>query len=228
MNFPAIAKQTYERLRSQPAFSDITQFVMDHLKKISSSTERARFIHHVVDDCNREVFSHPMVKELSPCKAGCSGCCHTQVGITEEEAALLAERVNEGVIIDYNLLELQSKSGNKSEDFYKLSYDERRCVFLGSDDACRVYNDRPSVCRTNAVLGEASQCYPKDQSDELSSIRLLKTEQADMAIMGSFFMSKTSGTLPSMLGAILLKVKPSNKSKSSKTTKKSIFKDLEL
>ena len=228
MNFPAIAKQTYERLRSQPAFSDITQFVMDHLKKISSSTERARFIHHIVDDCNQEVFTHPMVKELSPCKAGCSGCCHTQVGITEEEAALLAERVNEGVIIDYNLLELQSKSGNKSEDFYKLSYDQRRCVFLGSDETCQVYNDRPSVCRTNAVLGEASQCYPKAQSDGPSSIRLLKTEQADMAIMGSFFMSKTSGTLPSMLGAILLKVKPSNKSKSSKTTKKSIFKDLEL
>ena len=228
MNFPAIAKQTYEKLRSQPAFSNITQFVIDHLKKISSAQERARFVHHIVDDCNREVFAHPMVAQLSPCKVGCSGCCHTQVGITEDEAALLAERVEEGVKIDFNLLEKQIKMGNNPEDFYKLSYDNRRCIFLGSDDACQVYNDRPSVCRTNAVLGEASQCYPNTNPDEAHSIRLLKTEQADMAIMGSFFMAKTSGTMASMLGNLLMKNKLSIQSKPAKSTKKSIFNDFDL
>jgi Fe-S-cluster containining protein len=230
MNFPAIAKQTYEKLRGQPAFSNITQFVIDHLKKISSATERARFVHHIVDDCNREVFAHPMVAKLSPCKVGCAGCCHTQVGITEDEAALLAERVEDGVKINYALLDQQIKMGNNPEDFYKLSYENRRCVFLGADDACLVYNDRPSVCRTNSVLGDASQCYPNTNGDESNSIRLLKTEQADMAIMGSFFMSKESGTLAFMMNKVLAASKPvenSNRSTAS-AIKKSIFKFLDL
>jgi Fe-S-cluster containining protein len=228
MNFPAIAKQTYEKLRSQPAFSNITQFVIDHLKKISSPLERARFVHHVVDDYNSVIFAHPIVQKFLPCKVGCSGCCHTQVGITEDEAELLASRVNEGLKIDYALLQNQIKVGNSPEDFYQLSYENRRCIFLGTDDSCQAYNDRPSVCRTNAVLGEASQCSPHVGDGEPETIRLLKTEQADMAIMGSFFMSKESGTLPNMLGRILLKNKPNIFPKNFEPRKKSVFNDIDL
>lgn len=222
MNFPAIAKQTYEKLRSQPVFSNITQFIIDHLQKISSPTERARFIHHVVDDYNHEVFAHPLVQKFLPCKVGCSGCCHTQVGITEDEAELLAERINEGLKIDHALLQKQIKAGNSTEDFYLLSYENRKCVFLGADNKCQVYTDRPSVCRTNAVLGEASQCYPHESEAEEQTLRLVKTEQADMAIMGSFFMSKENGNLAFMIGKILHKIKSSPVSKNPKLPKKSI------
>lgn len=225
MNFPAIAKQTYEKLRSQPAFSNITQFVIDHLKRISSPLERARFVHHVVDDYNREVFAHPLVQEFLPCKVGCSACCHTQVGITEDEAQLLVGRINDGLKIDYNLLQNQIKAGNNSEGFYQLSYKERKCIFLGEDNSCQVYNDRPSVCRTNAVLGEASQCSTQDGNVGPKALRLLKTEQADMAIMGSFLMSKENGTLAYMIGQIFLAIKPTTSSKNSKPRKKSIFID---
>lgn len=228
MNFPAIAKQTYERLRSQPAFSNITQFVIDHLKKISSPKERARFVHHIVDDCNREVFAHPIVQKFMPCKSGCSGCCHTQVGITDDEAELLVERIADGIKIDYALLEKQSKLGNNGQAFYSLAYNERRCVFLGADESCQVYNDRPSVCRTNAVLGESSQCAPLAGESEPNTIRLVKTEQADMAIMGSFLMAKNSGTLASMVSQLLIKNKMVPKAKKSQENKKSICKDIGL
>jgi Fe-S-cluster containining protein len=228
MNFPAIAKQTYEKLRSQPAFSNITQFVIEHLRKISSPTERARFVHHVVDDYNREIFAHPIVQKFLPCKSGCSACCHTQVGITEDEAELLAERVNEGLKIDYALLQKQVKAGNNPEEYYQLSYENRRCIFLGADDSCQAYSDRPSVCRTNAVLGEASQCSPHVGDGEPETIRLVKTEQADMAIIGSFLMSKDSGTLAQMVGQILLKNKSPVPPKNSEPRKKSISKDINL
>lgn len=219
MNFPAIAKQTYEKLRSQPAFLNITQFIIDHLKKISSPLERARFIHHVVDDYNREIFAHPLVQKFLPCKVGCSACCHTQVGITEDEAELLASKINEGIKIDYMLLQKQISVGNNPEEFYQLSYANRRCIFLGADDSCQVYNDRPSVCRTNAVLGESSQCSPGGNQ----TLRLVKTEQADMAIMGSFLMSKENGTLAYMIGRIFQKTKPVVAPKNNKPSKKSIF-----
>lgn len=228
MNFPAIAKQTYDKLRSQPVFSNITQFVIDHLQKISSPLERARFVHHVVDDYNREVFAHPLVQKFLPCQVGCSGCCHTQVGITEDEAELLIENINEGLKIDYAILHNQVKAGNNPEDFYQLSYENRKCIFLGTDNSCQVYNDRPSVCRTNAVLGNASQCYPHVGEGEPQILRLVKTEQADMAIMGSFFMSKESGNLAHMLGQILLRNKATISSKDSKPHKKSVFIDEDL
>lgn len=224
MNFPAIAKQTFDLLRGQSAFSSITDSVLFHLKKISSHLERARFVHHIVDDYNREVFAHPLVKELSPCKAGCTGCCHTQVSITEDEARLLASRVQEGVKIDNALLQKQMNAGNCSDEFYKLSYESRKCVFLGSDDLCQVYEDRPSVCRTNAVLGSATQCSTQNGQDIGQPIRLIKTAKADMAIVGSFLASKNNGTLGFMLGQILLKSAP----KKDQNKKKSISKDMDL
>lgn len=228
MNFPAIAKQTYEALKGQIAFSSITQFVMVHLKKIASPLERARFVHNVVDDYNRAVFSHPIVQQLSPCKAGCSGCCHTQVSLTEDEAHLLALRVNDGLKIDYSALQIQMQAGNSSEEFYKLSYEERRCLFLSAEDTCRAYNDRPSVCRTNAVLGEASQCSTKEGVAENQELRLVKTSQADMAIMGAFLTSKKSGTIAQMLGQIILQNATLSPAKKPQASKKSISIDNDL
>lgn len=228
MNFPAIAKQTYDTLKSQLAFLSISQFVIDHLKKISSPLERARFVHNVVDDYNRQVLAHPIVQNLSPCKAGCSGCCHTQVSVTEDEADLLISRINEGVKINYSALENQMKAGNDSDEFYKMSYDERRCVFLGTDDTCQVYSDRPSVCRTNTVLGEASQCSSTDDVIGKQAIRLVKTPLADMAIMGSFLASRDNGALAQMIGSRIFKNKRLSPAKTVPVHKKSIFNDQDL
>lgn len=201
MNVPAIAKSTFELLRNQPEFLAITDSVKVHLSKIRSSLERARFVHNMVDEYNKEVFSHPLLKEFVPCKAGCSACCHTQVSVTEDEAELLLHNINNGVEIDYNLLSLQSEKGNNTDDYYKLSYQERKCVFLDEKGACKVYKDRPAVCRTNAVVGAASQCSTDGKSQ--GQLRLVKTSKSDMVIVGAYMQSPVSGTLPMMLTAAL-------------------------
>lgn len=223
MNLPAIAKQTYDQLREQASFSKITDFIIHHLKKISSPLERARFVHHVVDDYNKKIFSHPLVQQFSPCKAGCTGCCHTQVSITEDEAHLLASLIDGGVKIDYARLQKQMKAGNESNEFFKLSYSDRRCVFLGSDSLCQVYNDRPSVCRTNSVLGEAEQCSTENGVKEGQTLRLVKTAEADMAIVGSFMAANSGGALAHMLGKILFSAQSKPKAK-----KKSVSNNIDL
>ena len=202
MNVPVIAKSTFELLKSQPEFLKITETTIFHLKKIKNSLERARFLHNVVDEYNTKVFSHPLLKELMPCKAGCNGCCHTQVSVTEDEAELLADNIFNGVEIDYKLLESQASVGNEASAFFAIAYNERRCVFLDEKGACKVYKDRPSVCRTNAVIGDATQC-DTSKSDKVSSIRLVKTQEADMAIVGAYALAKASGTLPVMLAKVL-------------------------
>jgi Fe-S-cluster containining protein len=197
MNVPAVAKRTFELLRNQPEFLSITDSVMTHLNKIKSNLERARFVHNMIDEYNAEVFSHPLLKEIVPCKTGCSACCHTQVSVTEDEAELLLDNINNGVEIDYKLLSLQADQGNYDSNFNKLSFQERKCVFLDEKGACKVYRDRPSVCRTNAVVGDASQC--STDGKEQSAIRLVKTSKADMVIVGFFSNTIESGTLPVML-----------------------------
>ena len=202
MNVPVIAKSTFELLKSQPEFLKITETMILHLKKIKNSLERARFLHNVVDEYNTKVFSHPLLKELMPCRAGCSGCCHTQVSVTEDEAELLADNILNGVEIDFKALDSQASVGNESSAFFAIAFNERRCVFLDEKGSCKVYKDRPSVCRTNAVVGDAAQC-DTSQGDKVSSIRLVKTHEADMAIIGAFALAETSGTLPVMLAKVL-------------------------
>lgn len=201
MNIPAIAKNTFDTLVNRPEFIKITTSVMNQLEKISNKLEKARFVHNVIDEHNKEVFSHPLLKELVPCKVGCSACCHTQVSVTEEEALLLLHNIDLGVDINYDQLSKQAAVGNDVTDFYKLDYKDRACLFLNEEGVCKVYKDRPSVCRTNAVVGEASQCDTNNKTQ--GSLRLVKTQQADMAIVGAFANSAESGTLPMMLAKVL-------------------------
>lgn len=201
MNVPAIAKSTFELLRNQPEFLSITHSVIEHLNKIKSKIEKARFAHNMIDEYNREVFAHPLLKQLVPCKSGCSGCCHTQVSVTAEEAELLLVHVDEGLKIDIEKLNLQAQAGNSPANFYQIPYAKRGCVFLDGGGNCRVYKDRPAVCRTNAVVGEASQCDTNGQ--EQGALRLVKTQKADMVIVGAFYAAEDSGTLPMMLAKLL-------------------------
>lgn len=200
MNVPAIAKRSFDELQGKSEYSTIVNFVLHRLSKLSDKLKRARFIHKIIDEYNEEIFSHPIVKQLSPCSKGCTACCHTQVSVTEDEAELLAHLIKSGVNIDLERFKIQMNAKDDSRAFYSIKYEDRRCVFLGQDGSCEVYEDRPSVCRTNAVLGEASQC---DTKDSIGPTRLIKTPKADMAIYASYLYSKSSGSLAHMVGKIL-------------------------
>ncbi len=200
MNVPAIAKKTFDQFKDNPEFNTLVRFVLEHLRKMTNPFQRVDFIHRAIDDLNEEVFAHPLIKEMSPCKEGCSACCHTQVSVTDDEAALLARRISEGVEIDLERLKLQVTAGDDDSAFYKMNFEERKCIFLGEDGGCRVYNDRPSVCRTNAVIGDASQC---DTTNGIQRTQLIKTPKADMVIYASFYNAKSSGALPHMVAKAL-------------------------
>jgi Fe-S-cluster containining protein len=197
MNFPAIAKITFDRLRTQSDFAFITNMLITELKEIRFAISRARFFHSKVDEYTKDVFAHPIVKEMSACKKGCSGCCHTEVSVTDDESELLALRVKNGTPIDLERLKNQVQSARARKNFYSLSYENRACVFLDEKGVCGVYTDRPAVCRTNGVLGSSEQCSTQDGAPK--SQRLIRTDHADMAIMGAFLISPTSGRLGEML-----------------------------
>ena len=196
MNVPAIAKKTFEELRNRSEYMSIVHAVLESLKRQNNPLTRARVVHELVDEFNKDVFNHPIVKQSSPCTKGCSACCHTQVSITDDEADVLVLRINEGLEVDLERLKAQSKARNDSNEYFKISFEERKCIFLDDSGACRIYEDRPSVCRTNAVLGEADQC---NTSDSIQPTRLVRTQQSDMAIFASFLFARSSGALPFMI-----------------------------
>lgn len=200
MNVPAIARRSFEELKSQSEFVKIVHHVIDRLKKIPNKYKRADYIHELVEEYNQEVFAHPLVMQFSPCKRGCTACCHTQVSVTDDEAELLVKRIKSGVKVDQDRLKLQMAAGDDGDAYYKISYGDRKCIFLDDEGGCSVYEDRPSVCRTNSVLGSADQC---DTSEGIKPTRLVRTSKADMVIYGSFYFSKSSGTLPHMIGKLL-------------------------
>lgn len=195
MRVPAVAKKSFDLLKDNPEYLAIVRDTLSRMKKLANSLKRAKYVHKEVDEFVAEVFSDPLVQKLSPCRQGCSACCHTQVSITADEAELLARKINNGVSIDMNLLEKQA-SVPADEYFSKLSFAERKCVFLDENGACKVYADRPSVCRTNAVLGTNEQC---DTSNGQKDLRLVLTRKADMVVYASFYYSEGSGTLPELL-----------------------------
>ncbi len=200
MNVPAIAKRTFDQFKNQNEFIGIVKIALDHLRKLTHPIQRAKFIHEAVDEFNTDIFAHPLIQQYSPCKMGCSACCHTQVSVTDDEAILLVEKIKDGVKIDYDRLKKQMSAKDDDSAYYKLSFEERKCIFLNEEGGCRVYEDRPSVCRTNSVIGESSQC---DTSNGVQKTHLVKTPQSDMIIYASFYHSKSSGALPHMVGKAL-------------------------
>ncbi len=200
MNVPAIAQRTFEESRGNPDLISIVNLTLEALQKLKTPEDRSTFLHQMINDFNVSVFSHPLVKQFSPCTKGCSGCCHTQVSVTEDEAIVLAKYIENGLEIDRERLSLQMTAKNNSTEYFKLKYADRKCIFLDEEGSCRVYKDRPSVCRTNAVLGSAQQC---DTSEEVKPVRLVKTAQADMVIYAQFLFSKKNGSLPQMVGELV-------------------------
>ena len=201
MNAPAGAQRPFEENRNRPEMMALVNLTLEGLKKLNSPEDRAKLLHTMINNLNVDVFSHPIVKQFSPCGKGCRSCCSTQVSVTEDEAIVLAKHIQDGLVIDQELLKIQQSAQNDSDEFFKLPFQSRKCIFLDDQGACRVYEDRPSVCRTNAVLGSAEQC---DTSVEIKPQRLIKTPQSDMVIYAQFLFSQKNGALPNMIADIIL------------------------
>lgn len=198
---PALAARTFSKLKGEREFRKISERLTMRLKKIPSFFLWAQRAHHEVDHQLSKDLRDPLAASLITCRRGCSACCHTQVSCTIEEASLLVKVAQDrNLTIDLELLKKQALQA--PERWYQLSYEDRKCIFVSDAGECSLYEDRPSVCRSNYVISHPIQCDTSHGSQH--PIRMLKTEHADMAIVGQFSASKKVGTLPSLLYEVLL------------------------
>lgn len=175
----------------------IVNDVIKRIKKLTSSSRRARLVHKEVNKKITKLFSDPAVQRNVSCRQGCSACCHTQVSVSDDEANLMHRLIEDGVEIDLNKLKKQSLASKSSATWYRLSYEDRGCIFLDENKSCKIYDNRPAVCRTNYVVGDPKDCSTEDGLEQ--SVRLLNTYEADMVIMAGFSQCKENGALPDLL-----------------------------
>lgn len=98
MNVPAVAQRTFEESRDNPDLISIVNLTLEALQKLPTPEQRNELVHSMINEFNADIFLHPLVKQFSPCKKGCDGCCHTQVSVTEDEARVLAKHVLDGLV----------------------------------------------------------------------------------------------------------------------------------
>jgi Fe-S-cluster containining protein len=95
------------------------------------------------------------IKKNIPCKKGCAFCCHIKVVTSELETDLIVSHCNDkGIEIDTETLQKQKDLG--VEEY--LFSPHKRCVFLDTDNTCKIYEVRPVACRSHTVTSEAALC----------------------------------------------------------------------
>ncbi len=98
------------------------------------------------------------------CRVGCTMCCHGLFEISSADVAVVAEGMRRLPGDQLNSLiesarsmvaairhpDLRSVSQAEKEEFFERT-DAVPCPALGPDGACRIYENRPLVCRTFGI-----------------------------------------------------------------------------
>lgn len=210
MVMPAIATRTYKLFEKDSSFRKLIKRMTTKLKKMDSPIKRAQFVHQKIDLEITEQFKNPSVQSLVQCKKGCSACCHSQVAVTAGEVALLAQRIKDGAEVNYERLHIQAQAGTSTTEFFKLGFEERTCAFLTDRKTCSVYEDRPSVCRTNYVLSDPVKC--EIRAGDNPTVQLLNTFSADSWVYSLFQLGENNGALAPSLLSLLEEEKKKSKS----------------
>ncbi len=209
-----------KRLGDLEEFKFLHRFSRKVLGRIEDPILRAEKAHDYVENYTHEVLANDIVKKTLACRNGCSACCHTQVSVTSDEAELLSSLViDEGVEVDLKKLYIQGNVENNPEAWFSLPYEVRGCVFLDEAGSCRIYEDRPMVCRTNNVLESNEGCQTRDGVEK--PVRLLNTHKADIVTMSAYEVAGEGGTLPHLLWKKLrANVERKNKKQKKKVLKR--------
>jgi len=164
------------------------------LLEFEPGLERGHALHQMMDHELKAASQYAI-----SCHKGCSGCCHYEVEITRNEAVVLQDAVQRGVLIDFKLLHLQAQRERRSPEWRRFGSADNRCVFLAENGACRVYDVRPSICRKHLVSTPAADCTTDGAT--VSPIQVLLAEillSAELSIDGNQF-----GSLSKMLEGLM-------------------------
>ena len=155
------------------------------LLEFRAGPERASALHQMMDKELKAADGLPVT-----CGRGCSGCCHYEVEIMRDEAEILKSVVQQGFPIDRSRLEEQASRARQGVEWSRFWSPQNRCVFLGANGACQVYEERPAICRKHLVTTPASACTTAGAA--VAPVQVLMAEillSAAVSLYGTAFAS---------------------------------------
>ena len=174
----------------QHVMDGVAHYLREHKRAVSECPDPASVAHgfHRAMD---QLIADATKQATISCAKGCAHCCYIEVHITDEEATLLNRMAEPlGVEIDWARVQHQARA----DRWRQLSYKDRRCVFLGKDNTCQVYEYRPMNCRKYMVASPAERCnslkYPAGEIQLLTANRAEIMASALFSACGADTMSR--------------------------------------
>jgi Fe-S-cluster containining protein len=135
---PQIAQARVARIsaRLEPHWNGFVKRINDVIASHKSIGYKILTYWQIVD----EIMSY--TQDDVACKAGCSHCCYAAVLLPHAEAEVIGRRIRR---------EPAKAKKRKNAHDVRWGYDNP-CVFLGDDERCTIYENRPMVCRVHYSL----------------------------------------------------------------------------
>lgn len=152
-----------------------------------------KMLHDLADECVRDEILTNGSPEHITCTKGCAHCCKQIVMVTQPEGERLFELANErGIPLDAGRLERQAVQDDNG--WLTLQGDDRNCPFLGADNTCQVYDERPLSCRKYFVVSDPELCdiekHPMDKVRVCYSVDAEVLTTAAFTALGSGSMAQ--------------------------------------
>lgn len=200
-------KNLQKWLNDEPnSAQEMLESVVEEMKKyeeIPQGKERYEAFSKRSEMCISMALSNPVGHDAKvSCKAGCSMCCYQPVEIKKSEGMVLFDRIKEDLSrFPIHNLKKQAEAKTMGE-FYKLPYQLRKCVFLGNDGLCQVYDIRPLMCRGYLSVDDPEKCNTEFVTRDIARTICLgheKTASAIQSIPSEEPKKKGMGTIPDVL-----------------------------
>lgn len=171
-------------------FLKVQEVYKKHLESNDPISVYYNFLQYIIEagELNKS-HEHP---EIS-CSKGCGFCCSINVDSFEHEVMYINEIIKEqNIVFDEERLKKQAEAKNWND----LDPKDKKCVFLGDDNTCRIYDYRPLSCRKHFVVSKPELCnsekYPCGQ---VANITFNLTECITSALLNC----SESGRFPMLL-----------------------------
>lgn len=139
---------------------------------LAAGKERSQIFHQIIDEKLAALIERDKRYGYPPpyCHKGCCNCCHEVIYCTDEEAEAIHKYCQENKIsIDYEKIkrqlthiEVDQKNDHTGITTWNDQKEEdQSCVFLDkTDGACKVWQERPFVCRVHLAEKTNQYCRP--------------------------------------------------------------------
>lgn len=112
---------------------------------------------------------------------GCGNCCHESVGASFVEADIILKKIKK-----MNKTKREKLIKKIFEYYFNIYETREKCPFLGFDNLCDIYDDRPLNCRIYGHWSESdyNNNYERIKTENTSLERILKNKYGYSTKMG--------------------------------------------